>query len=178
LINYGYTYEAVTLPEMTVSEVETLLTSIFPRKITIQSPDDADDAIPELIAFWRYLKREYQLAQADDILAYLQQTGPEFREEMNNPANFGMAKSFISAGRSAGFDMSTQEGVQAFQQYYNANLARPDPSLASPVDGWDDLLDAPAPMPGSPAFSGDKAKKRKKRKIAKASRKQNRKRKK
>jgi hypothetical protein len=180
LINYGYTHESVTLPEMSVSEVRTLLTSVFPRKISIKTPDDADAAVPELIAFWQYLKREYQLAQADDVLAYLQQIGPEFKQEMNNPDNFDIAKSFMAAGREAGFDMSTPEGIQAFQQFYNDNLALPDPAI--PGSGMDALdlesADAPTGLPGHVLSKADKAKRKKQRKIAKASRQQNRRRKK
>jgi hypothetical protein len=57
LIDYGYIYCGVTLPEMKVPDVVELLSDIFPRKITLSSPDEADDTIPELIAFWTYLER-------------------------------------------------------------------------------------------------------------------------
>jgi len=39
---------------------------------------------------------------------------------MNDPSRFGMAKSFFMMGQAAGFDMTTQEGAEAFMNWYNA----------------------------------------------------------
>ncbi len=41
---------------------------------------------------------------------------------MQDPANFGLAKSFLTQGWASGFDMSTTEGVQAWTDTYNAGL--------------------------------------------------------
>lgn len=41
---------------------------------------------------------------------------------MNDSSNFGMAKSFFTAGLAAGFDMTTQEGMAGFQEQYNQNI--------------------------------------------------------
>jgi hypothetical protein len=51
LIYYGYTYIGVTVPQMTVDDVEEIVTDIFPRKITLAADDDGDDAIPEWSPF-------------------------------------------------------------------------------------------------------------------------------
>ena len=59
LVYNGYGYLGVTLPQMTKNHVEEIVTELFPRKVSLLSPDDADDAIPELTAFWRYLERVY-----------------------------------------------------------------------------------------------------------------------
>lgn len=56
---------------------------------------------------------------------------------MNDPRNFGMAKSLFTLGQEAGFDMTTQEGLQAFQQHYNQQLQGTG-----------------APPPGFPALQG------------------------
>jgi hypothetical protein len=171
LISLGFTYQEVTLPEMQDSDIRSILFNHFPRKISVLSPDDVDDVIPELIAFWTYLQREYNLPHAEGVLTFLNQVDPnEFKAEMNNPANFGMARSFFQSGAEAGFDMTTQEGIQAFQKIYNASLGSPAPmSLplsAEPLDN----------VPRS-ATSAKKSKSKQKRRnaMAKASRKQNRK---
>ena len=44
---------------------------------------------------------------------------------MMDERRFGPAKSFILAGTAAGFDMSTQEGLHAFQQQWNEQRALP-----------------------------------------------------
>src|SRR5205807_1891760 len=102
-------YADTTLPAMDVSDVEELLTDVFPRKISLAAPEGANDGVPELIAFWEYLKREYKLANAEAILLYLRSVKVEdFRQWMNDPSRFGMAKSFFMQGQSAGFDMTNE----------------------------------------------------------------------
>ncbi len=107
LIYYGYAYMGVTIPHMAVVDVEEIISNLFPRKISLTSLDEAKGALPELIAFWSYLGREYKLSNAKDILEYLMSIKEvEFIKMMNNPSRFGMAKSFVIAGQQAGFDMT------------------------------------------------------------------------
>jgi hypothetical protein len=77
LIDYGYSFTGKTIPQMDESDIEELLTDVFPRKVSLNAPEDADDALPALIAFWEYLKREYKLANAGDILGYLRSVKTE-----------------------------------------------------------------------------------------------------
>jgi len=156
---------------MGVGDVQTVVTELFPRKVSLQSPEQADDAIPELTAFWKYLKREFHLPQADAVLEFLREIEPHFPDMMNDPSNFGMAKSFFTMGQAAGFDMTTQEGLDAFMLAYNTRLlARQSPP--------------PPPMPASllgPSRRLDSAERqaeKKRRKRAAEARKRNRKRRK
>ncbi|UBF27410.1 hypothetical protein K9N68_05520 [Kovacikia minuta CCNUW1] len=185
LIEYGYSYEGLTLPKMTSAGIKLVLENIFPRKITLLEPTDADDAIPELIAFWQFLKREYQFKQADAIIKYLNQLAPKFGEIMNDPANFGMAKSFMMMGHQAGFDMASQEGVNAFMHEYNTNLL---PKLKEQSGDSFSPMSPLAGLPNPSAFDSiletnqertkvNKAKQKKRRVMAKESRRQNRKKK-
>ncbi|WP_416666482.1 IS1096 element passenger TnpR family protein [Egbenema bharatensis] len=125
LLYFGYAYESVTLPRMTKQTVNVILTELFPRKISLMMPEDANTTIPELIAFWQYLKRQYKLRSADGILKLLKQLQPNYPNIMNDSSKFGMAKSFFMEGIGSGFDMSTPEGLQAFQEHYNQQLANP-----------------------------------------------------
>lgn len=174
LMYYGYQYVGVSVPEMSVRDVREVVTDLFPRKVSTLSPEDADDAIPELTAFWEYLKREFHLAQADDVLKLLREVEPEFKRAMNDPANFGMAKSFFTMGQAAGFDMTSEEGMHAFAAAYNASVAaRQAPGLGPPG------FSLPAPhVFGTVGHRDPKAEKkvRKKRRQAEAARKRNRKR--
>lgn len=122
-IYYGWGYIGVTLPRMTVKDVEEIVTELFPLKISLPSPEDADAAIPELTLLWEYLRREYKLPQAESLLRFLQKIEPELKGLMNDPARFGMAKSFFMMGQSAGFDMTNQEDMDSFVQLYNTGLA-------------------------------------------------------
>jgi hypothetical protein len=49
------------------------------------------------------------------------------KEEMNNPDNFGMAKSFMTLGQQMGFDMTSEEGINQWAEAFNTGVA---PSLA------------------------------------------------
>jgi len=167
LIHYGFGYIGVSLPQMNVSYIEEIVTDIFPRKITIEKPEDANDAIPELISFWQFLKREYKLPKADGILKYLTKIEPDYLSIMNDPSKYGMAKSFMMMGKSAGFDMTNQSDMTKFQTLYNA-------SLGSRVE--DNKTEYP-PLSIVKQTKSQKNKKKSKRKTSKASRKKNKKRK-
>ncbi|MFM2314871.1 MAG: hypothetical protein RLZZ04_4147, partial [Cyanobacteriota bacterium] len=116
LLYFGYAYESVTLPQMTMKNVEVIVAQLFPRKISLLDPSEADTAIPELMAFWQFLKREYKHPQAHKIIKFLKQIQPQFSPMMNDSSNFGIAKSFLMSGMAAGFDMTTEAGVKQFQQ--------------------------------------------------------------
>ena len=46
---------------------------------------------------------------------------PKFNTIMNDPSNFGMAKSFMMMGQQAGFDMTDQNQMNEFLLAYNEN---------------------------------------------------------
>jgi len=151
-----------------------IVKDLFPREISTSSPDEADDAIPELVAFWEYLKREYQLSNADGVLRYLREIEPEFKGIFNDPANFGMAKSFCMQGQAMGFDMTNEEEMNTFMHVYNAALmaGKMEP-LPSPFG-----FGPPGSPSGASRSSGRrKAKRGKKKPRAQVSRRQRKKRK-
>lgn len=163
-VDYGYIYCGALPPEISDTDVDELLFNIFPRKVSISSPDELVDALPELIAFWEYLQRAYELPNAGDVLSFLRATDfDELRDEMLDPSNFGMAKSFVMAGHEAGFDMANQEELNAFMHLHNAvmmDVREEGPDLLA--------LDPSSIQPRTSSASKTK------RKMAKASRKKNR----
>ncbi len=173
-VGFGYTYLGVTPPQMDTDDASEIMENVFPRKISLLSPDDADNTIPELTAFWQYLKREYHLPNAEGILHYLRQIEPQFIDIMNDPARFGMAKSFIMQGQAMGFDMTDKKQIDAFMNAYNAALlAGETEPLPLPTE-----LDAPGPPSGASRSSKTKKSKRKKKKPrAQVSRRQRKKKK-
>lgn len=180
VIEYGFSYVGSPLHEMNADEMEELLTEIFPRKISLSKPDDADNGLPAMIAFWEYLKREHQLSNADNILRYLRAVKlADFKKWMNDSSRFGMAKSFFSMAKSEGFDLSNEEDNQAFMALYNSRL-QAGSFAGIPLPGHElSLLGGGFPFDLKPIEKSKKErdKARRKRKIARASRKKNRKRK-
>lgn len=121
-IELGYNYEGRSLPAMSQSIVKQMMESLLPRKITVMAAAEAEAAIPELVAFWSFLSRDYQLPNADQIAKYLQSIQGKFGEWMVDPARGGMAKNFILSGMQAGYDMTSEEGLMAYQQASNAQM--------------------------------------------------------
>ncbi len=129
MMHYASNYPGVTPPTMTANDLEEVIYDLFPRKVIAERGDGAE-IIQELRAFWHFLQRVYQLPQADQLLARLTpQAARRLEREMQEPANFGMAKSFIMMGKEAGFDMESSEGMQAWVEAYNATVA---PMMAAP----------------------------------------------
>ena len=97
---------------------------------------------------------------------------------MNDPSKFGMAKSFFTMGQNAGFDMTDEKGLAAFTNMWNASLSssrQNDPSGAFGIGG-DIESDLSATSGFGPAKRKADPKAKQRRKMAKESRKKNRKR--
>jgi len=123
MIHYAISSRGVTPPTMTTSDLEAVVFDLFPRKV-ITEKGDGVEIIQELGAFWRFLERVYLLPQARQMLARLTpQAAGRLEQELQEPSNFGMAKSFVLMGKEAGFDMESPEGMQAWVQDYNATVA-------------------------------------------------------
>jgi hypothetical protein len=118
-IEMAYMYGEFKLPKMTKGDVQIVMENILPRKLTLMNPSEANDAIPELVAFWEFLKREYTLRSAGAIAKYLKSIESQFPQMMSDPGRGGFAKQFFMAGQAAGFDLTTEEGVQAYQEEHN-----------------------------------------------------------
>jgi hypothetical protein len=128
MIHYAINYPGVTPPTMTANDLEEVVYDLFPRKVIAERGDGAE-IIQELQAFWHFLQREYQLPQASQMLARLTpQAARRLERELQEPTNFGMAKSFVLMGKEAGFDMESPEGMQAWVEAYNATVA---PTMAA-----------------------------------------------
>jgi hypothetical protein len=120
LIDFGMNYRSVTPPQMTPHHLREILFDLFPRKASA-SADEAPDIIRELQAFWQFLQREFHLENAAACLSMLdEKAARKLKSEMSNPANFGIAKSFVMMGMERGFDMSSEEGINEWMANYNA----------------------------------------------------------
>ncbi len=122
---YSAAHLGLIPPEMSSSDVDEVLFEIIPRKVAAEA-DQADEIITVLRAFWQFLQREFQLTNAEQILCLLGSGAMErLHDLLDNSANFGMAKSMFAAGRKAGFDLTTEDGLMDFL------VASSSPRLAS-----------------------------------------------
>jgi hypothetical protein len=170
MMQYAIDYLGVTPHQMSPAQVNEIVFGLFPRKVSTEA-ESAASIIDELRAFWNFLHRQYGLTNARMIAASLTGAAAKRLErELANPANYGMAKSFFMAGMQAGFDMTTQDGINEFMAAYNSSLpgagAREIEDIHTPSPVWD------FPSPLSPKR---RAEKRKKRKAQRQARKRKRK---
>ena len=130
VLDFGFNYIGVTPPQMSPDNLREILFEIFPRKVSAPA-DDAPDVIAELQAFWKFLQREFHLENAAANLAVLDAKAVRIlQKEMDNPDNFGMAKSFVSMGMQMGFDMTSEEGINAWAEAFNSQIA---PATSDPL---------------------------------------------
>jgi hypothetical protein len=162
LLDLTANYGGRSLPTLEAEELQALLFDVVPRMVSIPS-SDAGPLFAELRAFYRFLKREFRLAQADACLDVLKEEAvPELEGALADPGNFGPATSLLMEDEDTDFDLESEEQLEAL--------------LDSMVGQR--LPDASSSGPGRRAPSGDsrKAKKARKdrRKAARKARKRNR----
>jgi hypothetical protein len=172
-MDYGMGYLGVTPAQMTPEDVSTVLFELFPRKVSA-APGSAHEIVPELRAFWQFLGRAFALPNAAACVRLLDnKAARRLEREMATPANFGLAKGFFIQGVARGFDLSTQEGLDAWMTIYNAEAAARHAAGSEPS-----LLTRGGPflaVPPAPRRAKEKASAAHKRKQARESRKKNRK---
>jgi hypothetical protein len=127
LLQYGASYLGVTPATMTVADLNELLFEIFPRKVSME-PEDAGITILEVNAFFRFVHRKYSIAGAKKLAGSLNgKAAKRLAGELGNESNFGIAKSSFARGTAAGYDMTTQDGLDQFAMFYNQNPSQPEP---------------------------------------------------
>ncbi len=137
-IELAFIYGDTTLPHMDVFDMEELLLEIFPRKVTPMSKEDTKNALPELVAFWKYLAREYQLPNARSIIRYLEKLDPKkFVDAMYDPRRFGPAKSLAMAALEAGVDITDEDQMNAFIWAYNMQVLSEMEQAPPSPDPWE-----------------------------------------
>jgi len=126
-LEFGVNYLGEIVDEMTLASVQQWLLDYVPRKVSTES-DRAASIVLELTKFWEYLDRVFKLPQAKSIVQWLKLDGlvTHLEAELSNPANYGMAKSMSMAGKAAGYDMTTEQGMAQFMAAYNQSLQKPD----------------------------------------------------
>ena len=162
-LSYAMSYLGVTPVEMTARDFDEVLLELFPRKVAV-GPEEAAAIVDELRAFWTFLGRAYSLPNAPALLKRLDSHAvTRLKRALADPANFGMAKSMVMQGQARGFDTTTKEGLDAWIHTHNAEL-----SMAVGA--------GPARLPQAARKQSTQSKEKHRRKMAKSSRKQNRRR--
>ena len=122
-LEYGASYLGETVETMSRDDAREIVFDIIPRKVSTEA-ESADEIIFELRKFWEFVDRVHHCPEATKIVKLFDDRAiTELRSALSNPENFGMAKSLFMSGSQAGFDMTTQEGLNEFMMAYNARIA-------------------------------------------------------
>lgn len=158
-------YCGQTIATVDGTDLDEILFDLIPRKVSIEA-SEAPRIVHELGAFFTFLKREFGHPKAGSCLQTLDGNAVRTLETaLSDTSKFGMAKSLFMAGRDAGFDMQSREGIEAWMESVRG-MPLP-PSIPVPWPG------ASQPSSGKVARKAAKAKKNK-RKAARKTRKKNR----
>lgn len=133
LLTFGIEHRGETVDKMTLASVQEFVVEYVPRKVST-SADNAPMIVFELLKFWEYIDRVFELPEANSIVQWLRSPGLEddLKFEMSDPANFGMAKQMVMAGVESGYDMSSEAGVASFMAARNESLDSPQlPAISS-----------------------------------------------
>ena len=122
-VEMGHDYIGLDACDLEVSDVREMLYEIMPRKFSAE-PEFFENFPYLLEAFIHFLDSRGQVKHAKELLRLAEEARRRMPRLAADPANWGMAKSFFMRGKELGFDMTSQEGMNAFLEYYNANLAQ------------------------------------------------------
>ncbi|MFZ5785878.1 MAG: DUF7309 domain-containing protein [Acidobacteriota bacterium] len=160
VMDFAAEYFGETIATLGSSELREIIFDIIPRQVSIDA-SAARSIIEESRAFYGFLKRQHGLEQADSCLRVLGGDAVgKLEDALSDSGNFAMAKSLFMAGREAGFDMDSREGIEAWMRSVEGKPLPPSVRLPS------------FHLPPHPSESAAKSKKNK-RKAARKARKRN-----
>ena len=173
LAQFAALHASVTLATISSRDLEETLFDVIPAKVSAGS-DIAKNIVDTIRAFYIWLKREYALDQADDIIELLNDDATrELEQQMEDPSNYSPAKAMMMQAMAQGIDLSSKEAINAFMLSQMQSGATPGSGTMydDPFAGYGE----PAPPPLTPEQQRASQKKRKKnRKASRNARKKNR----
>lgn len=139
MLDYKWGYEDGRIFQWTRPDLEDLLLGHFPRKVAIDE-EDILWVVPEIGDFLQFLQRTNRLTgdSLPDLLDELNVLRQDFATAMQDPANFGMAKSVFAQMQAEGVDILQPGAIDRWIEDFNARpfetrdaiLATPEPESA------------------------------------------------
>jgi hypothetical protein len=114
LIGYAASDIGRPVAQLDRTDLEHLLLDLVPRKV-VASPDDASDILAATKALLRFVARTAGQSADEELLDFLDRAEPALKSALADDRLFGMAKSWFVQGKNAGFDLETEEGLEAWK---------------------------------------------------------------
>lgn len=121
--DYAFRGIGTPLRMVRVADAAELMLEVFPRKVVLETPDEASEALAEITSLWRWLDREWKLEQAASIVALLERLDSQFQEAMFDESQWGPAKAFVLSGVRDGYDMRDAEQFERYMSVYSTAAA-------------------------------------------------------
>ncbi len=122
-LTYGAEYEGVSFSTFDARVLREVVFELFPRKVSCE-PSAAPEIVRSLRAFWTFARDVLAHPHAEACLGELgDEAIPRLARRLQDPSNFGMAKSFVMMGRSRGFRTDSEEGLRQWSEVYYAEQA-------------------------------------------------------
>jgi hypothetical protein len=132
VLDLAWNYVGATAASLDAGALDEVLFTYLPRKVMVDA-SDARAIVEECRAFFGFVAREFSHRPARACLRLLDDEAVDDLEEaLADDDSFGMAKSFVMAGSEAGFDMSTQEGIDEWLRVNRKALDATRESLPRP----------------------------------------------
>jgi hypothetical protein len=176
-VRYAFDYCGATPATMGPEDVEEVLLDVYPRKVMTE-PEDAKGIVNETRAFFKFLEREFKLENAAECIEYLDDPAlvAKLERRFADKRSFGPAKALMSMAKDYGYDISTNDGIQAWMKEVNAHPEkyRLPPMMAPSDELLPDLRSLQGSDEESERLNKIRQERKRKKKRAKASKRRNR----
>ena len=110
--------------DLGMGDIEELLLSVYPRKVTVLNRQEAEDTVPAMRDLLAFLSETGAVpGRAVKLLEdELDEVAPRFAEAVMDPARWGMASSFARAMAADGVDFGDTAAVDRWIARYNAGI--------------------------------------------------------
>ena len=109
-------------------DLSSLLLEIYPRKVTVFDREDAADTTQVMRDLLRFMAATGRVRSVARLESELDEIEPNFLDTLMDPANWGTARSVITAMASEGVDLNDEGAVNLWIAGYNAGHRRGGPT--------------------------------------------------
>lgn len=127
--------ERTTIWFMSTTNIRSILYDHIPENIPIQA-NNAPEIIEEFKAFWHFLKREFELENADKMLKVLNEKHivKKFEQALADESKYGMVKAMMMPAINAGIDITDEKAVAEYlEEYTEQAMAEYNELLNTPI---------------------------------------------
>jgi len=117
-LEFLFNYELDDLKEIKPRNIKTVLTEIFPRKVSAE-PEELRNFIPVLVSFFESLKVKGVVKDTPALIKSVKDSEEEMLKNAKNPEYFGMAKSLVMQMKKDGVNFEDKEAVDRWIFNYN-----------------------------------------------------------